>query len=113
MIDKAFESRITLAIEYRALDPTQRRQIWTQNLNKAFDENKVTILNPEWLNEPLNGRQIRNIVMTAHSLWLSKPNKTAEEYIKIVLDRTRRFVNRIEESKKERSQELLSEMYWS
>lgn len=60
VIDKAFKSRITLALTYPPLDAERRRKIWTSMLKKAGvklegDLNGIP-------DQDLNGRQIRNLV---------------------------------------------------
>ncbi|OJJ38081.1 hypothetical protein ASPWEDRAFT_179685 [Aspergillus wentii DTO 134E9] len=67
-IDPAFESRIHVSIRYPDLNTTSRRQIWTQFLS----ETKMGQLSEEKLDEvcklELNGRQIKNVLRTAHLL---------------------------------------------
>ncbi|KAH6723045.1 P-loop containing nucleoside triphosphate hydrolase protein [Leptodontidium sp. MPI-SDFR-AT-0119] len=85
--DKAFKSRIHLAIKYHALSPEYRAQLW-----KSFIANTAGLSASEWLpddvllvmypwmtndylleigKEDLNGRQIKNTVRTAHALAVS------------------------------------------
>ncbi|KAF8534258.1 P-loop containing nucleoside triphosphate hydrolase protein [Trichophaea hybrida] len=69
--DSAFTSRIHLAIKYPALSHSFRRDLWKVFICKASPAP------PAWMNleslnelasENLNGRQIKNIVRTAHAL---------------------------------------------
>ncbi|KAG9231384.1 P-loop containing nucleoside triphosphate hydrolase protein [Amylocarpus encephaloides] len=71
--DPAFESRIHISLHYPDLDLAARKKIWwtfikkaqkSEENSKAPDEKEI-----EWLAEqPLNGRQIKNIVGSARSL---------------------------------------------
>ena len=76
-MDPAFKSRIHIAIRYKELNSAQRGRIWENFIDRlddsearAKDEMRDHIEDlQEW---ELNGRQIRNVLMIAQSLALSK-----------------------------------------
>jgi hypothetical protein len=75
-IDKAFRSRINIAIHYEELTFSQKKKLWNLFLSKLSPERaKIGELLKkvdEWAKIPFNGRQIRNVVLTAESLALGK-----------------------------------------
>ncbi|OJD32290.1 atpase aaa+ type core [Diplodia corticola] len=70
-IDAAFRSRIHIAIHYPALTFDSRRELWKTFIQKATSEVHFWWAE-EYLDhlasQELNGRQIKNIVRTAHSV---------------------------------------------
>ncbi|RAH71883.1 ATP-binding protein [Aspergillus aculeatinus CBS 121060] len=65
-IDPAFDSRIHISLQYPDLDAVSRRQIWAQFLRATAD---ITEAQLDSLAElELNGRQIKNVLKTAHLL---------------------------------------------
>ncbi|KAL2004777.1 hypothetical protein VTN00DRAFT_3305 [Thermoascus crustaceus] len=85
-IDSAFESRIHVSIQYADLDVTSRRHIWSTFLgrvaNKAVfsDEELVKLAEVQ-----LNGRQIKNILRTAHLLATDQDTELRFEHVDTVL----------------------------
>ncbi|KAK2764865.1 hypothetical protein FQN54_008562 [Arachnomyces sp. PD_36] len=67
-IDPAFESRIHVSLNYPELDPTSRRQIWTQFLGDEHIGGFTRQELDQMAEVPLNGRQIKNVLRTAHLL---------------------------------------------
>jgi AAA+ superfamily predicted ATPase len=71
IIDKAFESRVTLGIKFRELDPHCREEIWRKVLDDLPSESEAECISSEdktikeWGKSKLNGRQIRNVVQSA------------------------------------------------
>lgn len=72
VMDRAFKSRIHLAISYPPLPTDSRKQLWRNLLTRACDGRL-----PRWATERLfkklassdvNGREIKNIVRMAHGL---------------------------------------------
>ncbi len=68
--DEAFKSRIHLAIKFSPLDKAARKMIW-RNFFESLRSQESDIDHPDLINqldsfahEPLNGRQIRNSIMT-------------------------------------------------
>lgn len=60
-IDPAFQSRITLQLDYPTLEPAARASIWKTMMTKAgikFTDAEFATIGEQW---PLNGRQIRNV----------------------------------------------------
>lgn len=77
-IDKAFRSRINIAIHYDELSLGQKSNLWRLFLGRIPAERAKTrelMENvEEWAKLSLNGRQIRNVVLTAESLSLGRGN---------------------------------------
>jgi AAA+ superfamily predicted ATPase len=75
-IDEAFRSRINIAIEFKELSYTTRLKIWTTFITgvdrSLIDHTRILAEVSDWANEPLNARQIRNVVLTAESLAIAK-----------------------------------------
>ena len=75
-IDKAFRSRINIAVHYDDLTLTQRTNLWRLFLGKINPERAKTsellAKVDEWAKLNLNGRQIRNVVLTAEALALGQ-----------------------------------------
>jgi hypothetical protein len=75
-IDKAFRSRINVAVHYEELTFSQKKNLWNLFLSKLNPERvkmgELLKKVDEWAKMPFNGRQIRNVVLTAESLALGK-----------------------------------------
>jgi AAA+ superfamily predicted ATPase len=93
--DAAFKSRIHLAIKYPALSFSSRRDLWT-----TFVTNAYTRPLPHWLDdaflhslaaETLNGRQIKNIVRTAHALAMAEGEELRPQDIHMSLKSIKDF----------------------
>jgi hypothetical protein len=72
--DEAFSSRIQVALHYGPLTKKSRKQIW-QNFFDMLEEQEVDVNMAEFENrldelaaEDMNGRQIRNCLLTAQQL---------------------------------------------
>ncbi|KAL5363358.1 hypothetical protein BJX96DRAFT_177998, partial [Aspergillus floccosus] len=82
-IDPAFESRIHVSLRYSELDTAARRQIWTQFLGQSggFTDNQLDTV----ASMPLNGRQIKNVLKTAHLLAQAQESELKYEHVDVVL----------------------------
>ncbi|KLU92266.1 hypothetical protein MAPG_11212 [Magnaporthiopsis poae ATCC 64411] len=83
--DRAFKSRIHLAIHYPRLDLESRKSIWRTFLAKASVDSTPDLEAPDgaldrWASVELNGRQIRNIIRTGQALALSDGVGGANEH---------------------------------
>jgi hypothetical protein len=71
-IDKAFHSRITLTIGYKALDNQKRSQIWSTLLNAA----KISLSNQEIQllgnDTQMNGREIKNAIRISQCMAMER-----------------------------------------
>jgi SpoVK/Ycf46/Vps4 family AAA+-type ATPase len=67
-IDPAFESRIHVSIHYPELTTPSRRQIWQQFISESNIENFSETDLDQVARLELNGRQIKNVLKTAHLL---------------------------------------------
>ena len=84
-MDPAFESRIHVSICYPELTETTRRQIWMQflaapNVEKFSNEQLDEIAKLE-----LNGRQIKNVLRTAHLLAQEENTSVSYEDVQTIL----------------------------
>lgn len=73
-MDRAFQSRIQVAVEYKPLGTNSRRQIWEAFIETLPSQDERDELEPyihAWKTHPLNGRQIRNVMNLARSLALN------------------------------------------
>lgn len=95
--DRAFKSRIHLAIHFPALDWTSRRQLWTTFLVRAAQGDAshmpAAASIDAYANEDLNGRQIKNIVKVAKALAMddASPSQTLDENIQSAIRAMRSF----------------------
>jgi AAA+ superfamily predicted ATPase len=93
--DRAFKSRIHLAIKYHALSPASRAELWEFFINKTYPESHF-----EWLDDEcrdslggmkLNGREIKNACRTAHALAVSSGETLRRSHIDIAVKEIRAF----------------------
>jgi hypothetical protein len=99
--DKAFRSRIHMAVQYSHLLSESRQELWTTFISKAC---RGSI--PGWLHdgtttgqpylerlagEELNGRQIKNTVLLANALAYSDKTDVQPSHIEKVPNYTRTF----------------------
>lgn len=96
-IDKAFESRISYAVQFLDLDRDGRHRIWTDfiiALNMLPTYKKSLMGNVDrWAEVEINGRQIRNIILMAENLASGDeqhPRMTAN-HIEQILENTLEF----------------------
>jgi len=85
--DDAFNSRIQVALHYGPLTKKSRKQIW-QNFLEILEEQDVEVdvseLEPhleELAGADMNGRQIRNCVLTAQQLACYKQERLGWEHL--------------------------------
>ncbi|KAE8161541.1 P-loop containing nucleoside triphosphate hydrolase protein [Aspergillus tamarii] len=83
-IDPAFESRIHVSVRYPDLDARSRRQIWAQFLggDEGFSSEQLDCL----AQVKLNGRQIKNVLKTAHLLAREQDHEIGYDHVRTVLD---------------------------
>lgn len=115
-MDGAFQSRIHFAVKYPELTPPLRRKIWEifiNRLNLRDGGAKQELLDhlddmQEW---DLNGRQIRNVLMTAEALSFSTRRlRGALEYsdIEDMANETMRFQCLFEDNVRARKTQISS-----
>jgi hypothetical protein len=87
--DAAFKSRIHLAIKYPPLTYASRRDLWLAFIFRAAPEADLEWMNMEPLerlaSKELNGRQIKNVVRTAHALAVSRSETMKFAHINMAL----------------------------
>ena len=113
-MDMAFQSRIHISIRYRPLVPEVRREIWTNFIDRLeASESRAKRELKEHLDDlqewELNGRQIRNVLMIAQSLSLSRKRRSgALNYADVeeVANRTIEFQDFFDEDRDERKGQL-------
>ncbi|EPS33581.1 hypothetical protein PDE_08543 [Penicillium oxalicum 114-2] len=86
MIDPAFESRITVALRYQALDQEARMQIWRDQVGRLGVESHGDINFERLAEAPLNGRQIKNAARLALSLAADKDSQLTERLLLDTVD---------------------------
>ncbi|OTA92418.1 hypothetical protein M434DRAFT_31802 [Hypoxylon sp. CO27-5] len=78
--DRAFQSRVHLAIHYPPLDASCRQRLWELFVSHLPNDAGTPLVESGDLNslqdDGLNGRQIKNIVRTAHSLVIAEGGQT-------------------------------------
>jgi AAA+ superfamily predicted ATPase len=112
VIDQAFLSRVSIAIEYPSPDANVRLKIWKgfiERINPKVSTNRSRqqLLDQaeEWAESELNARQIRNIILTAESLAIGRGQTTEikSEHIQTVLDHTIEFQEKVGRGRSDRS----------
>ena len=84
-IDHAFQSRISLQLEYTALSESEKLRVW-QNL---LDAAKINIAHEELVKYSkynLNGRNIKNIIRLAHTLSINEHVPTNPSHFEVIFD---------------------------
>lgn len=96
-MDRAFQSRIQVAIEYKPLGINSRRQIWEafiETLPSKDDRDELEPCVDVWKSHPLNGRQIRNVMNLARSLALNDiggSRTLRSEHVEQAIEETLKF----------------------
>ena len=106
--DAAFKSRIHLAIKYPNLSFHAREKLWEAFIRKASNGEF-----PAWLNssrgnlacENVNGRQIKNIVRTAHAIAVSNQTDMKLSHINMALNAMKNFESDIAEDREKMATE--------
>ena len=94
MIDRAFESRIDIALNYANLDAGARAQV-LQNLLHTLPAHSIDISQRDiegLMQKPLNGRHIKSAVKTGLILAESEGAKLSKRHLDLVLDLRERSV---------------------
>jgi hypothetical protein len=85
--DRAFHSRISLAINYNEMDDNVRRQVWTNLLSAAnIKIGKGGVNIDKLVGMPLNGRQIKNSIRLAQTIALAK-NQSVDEALLLTMSK--------------------------
>jgi hypothetical protein len=84
--DSAFESRIHLKVQYNALDGRQRTAIWRNLLEpikstRDWNQDVFEKLGTEF---KLNGREIKNLIRTAHAISCHSTEALTEDILRTV-----------------------------
>lgn len=89
VFDQAFKSRVHLAIYYPKLSRTSRKSLWYLFLSHSSVESaealKANGTLDQIADEELNGRQIKNVVRSAHSLALSENSLIQSHHVTMAL----------------------------
>ncbi|PYH44104.1 ATP-binding protein [Aspergillus saccharolyticus JOP 1030-1] len=84
-IDPAFESRIHISIRYPELNRSSRRQIWKQFIAQSGVEPLAEEDVSQLAKLELNGRQIKNVLRTAHLLAAEENCGLTFHHIQVIL----------------------------
>lgn len=85
-LDPVFESRITFALRYDALDRDPRMQIWKSQVERLPTHVSPDIDYHRLAEQPLNGRQIKNAARLALSLAVEKKSPLTESLLLTTVD---------------------------
>ena len=97
-------------MEFEELDPASRSKIWSQFIRRV-DRDLLDEI-PEWSQDNLNARQIRNIVLSAESLAIAKGRSGGKPVAKDIND-IKRYVMKTELKDQTASSKLVSSMlHW-
>lgn len=92
-IDRAFQSRIHLTLQYPDLDTASKEHIWRQFVGDLSETNTNPVLPYETYTRlaqlPMNGRQIKNTVKIATLLAAREGSALRLEHLRTVLQATR------------------------
>lgn len=88
-LDHAFQSRVDLFLPYRDLKPEARRQVWDNFVRRAGGDDKFDV-DAAGMDElariPLNGREIKNLIKSAHLLTLKGGEKITKDRLKMLAE---------------------------
>jgi hypothetical protein len=122
LIDPAFESRVTFAVKYEKIEPDTRREIWykfidrmdTSNITEQDKNSLKAKVRSQWVKQPLNGRQIRNICHAAEILAKAGPGEglgeSLEYYIQELFEDTKEFVGQIVQAREAAEEQSLRDI---
>ncbi|QVM10240.1 hypothetical protein D8B26_004901 [Coccidioides posadasii str. Silveira] len=87
--DTAFKSRIHMSIKYYGLTPSSRRDLWMTFAKKASslsnDSETLAWMDDQYLDmlgeKALNGREIKNLMQTAHAMAVSEGAPIGRKYV--------------------------------
>ena len=92
--DRAFHSRISLALHYGEMDDETRRKVWTNLLTAANIKIGKGGVNLDTLaSMPLNGRQIKNSIRLAQTIARAKGQSVNEETLLMMSKYAEEFSN--------------------
>lgn len=92
--DRAFHSRISLALHYGEMDDNTRRKVWTNLLTAADIKIGKGGVNLDTLAKmPLNGRQIKNSIRLAQTIAKAKGKSVDEETLLMMSKYAEEFSN--------------------
>jgi SpoVK/Ycf46/Vps4 family AAA+-type ATPase len=98
-LDAAFQSRVSCALRYDALDEPSRHAIWRDLLSRARD-NVGPEVDPAMLaTHKLNGRQIKNVLQLAEALSRHEGTTIQQRHLDATLEMTAAFVAEVAEGK--------------
>jgi SpoVK/Ycf46/Vps4 family AAA+-type ATPase len=85
-IDRAFQSRVDLFLPYADLTAAARRQVWENFIRRAgLDKFEVSGADLDRLAQvKLNGREIKNLIKSAHLLTLKSSEKIGMERLSML-----------------------------
>ncbi|KAI9791932.1 MAG: hypothetical protein M1835_008168 [Candelina submexicana] len=94
-IDDAVQSRISVALHYGPLGLDTRKTIWESFLKKAATAKgraEYTSVDLDWLSsKEVNGRQIKNMIATAHALAVSEMVPLSRSQLEVVVSLDEEF----------------------
>jgi SpoVK/Ycf46/Vps4 family AAA+-type ATPase len=93
--DKAFKSRIHLAIKYHPLTPSARAKLWELFIRNTYPDSNLDWMDAACLerlgNVKLNGREIKNAFRTGHALAVHSGEEFNMSHIEMALEGIQNF----------------------
>lgn len=89
-IDKAFYSRISIALKFDDTDDDKRRKIWENLLGAANLIDKIKV-DDDLAKHAINGRQIKNVIRISQTLAKAKNTDLDIDILKDVINMTTQF----------------------
>ena len=95
-LDEAFQSRIHITLPMPSLDARAQLKVWRTFLREELENQDELLfflkeIKKATLDNPLNGRQIRNCVRSAKALAARGDQKLSIDHIRRVIDLTKKF----------------------
>ncbi|KAH7325774.1 P-loop containing nucleoside triphosphate hydrolase protein [Stachybotrys elegans] len=93
--DRAFKSRVHLAVSYPALKPTNRALIWKSILTQPGVDIERDVLDTDYLesidDNGMNGRQIKNIIQIASTLAAGEGRPVGKSHLELSVNAMKGF----------------------
>jgi len=95
VFDKAFKSRVHLAIKYQPLSPEARSQLWEHFIRSTYSGATLKWLDADYLKRlgavELNGREIKNAFRMSHALAVDSGKEFSKEHVEAALEGIQSF----------------------
>jgi len=107
--DKAFKSRIHLAVKYHPLDPSARSKLWELFIRNTYPDSNLRWMDKACLKRlgaiNLNGREIKNAFRTSHALAVYSGKEFSASHIDMALEGIQNFEADYQDNREDSSSE--------